>query len=171
MLELFIFFMEILFCYIILLQFNIKDIKNKILLFIIILFTLLTGDIFLSSSIFKHLYYVIAFLIGLRILNKDTKLVYSVTITLIIFCKYIIEFLTVFMLLNKVNFNFIVIIFGILSVIFSIFTSKYIKNINAKFIKLWDKNNCFSFRYLCLISLNLFVIFILYNLMLIKEVL
>jgi hypothetical protein len=166
-----VYILETLFCYIILNSFLKNNNKKKIALFFLVMLILCLGDFLLNSSILKHIYYIVMFFILLKIFNAKTRIVYTVSITITLFAKYLIEFITVCLFFNKINFNILVIIFELLSIVFALWFGKNMGKINHKFLKWWNSSKSFYFRYLCLIGLNLFVLFILYNLMLIKEVL
>lgn len=165
-----VFALEILYFYIIFKNFNINDKIKRIILFISIGFIIVLSGIILNSSIFRYIFLPIAFWTIIKILNKENRIAYSITIVLILFIKFMIEFVTVIIFMNKIDIMYISIIFEVFSVIFAIFIKKYIKIINKKLLKLWDGSKNFYIRYSFLIVINIFILFTIYNLIKMKEV-
>ena len=169
-LGIFTFLLEILYFYIILKEFNINKNKDKLYLFISIGILICLSGIILNGSIFRYLFLPLSFWITIKILNKSNSISYLFTILIIFLFKFIIEISTI-MLFNGINnILFMTFLFEIICLLFSIIISKYINYINKNILNLWNSSKSFYFRYLFLIVINIFILFIIYNLLKMKEV-
>lgn len=161
--------LEIIYYYVIL----IKVIKNrhKLLLFIGIgLSIVLTGLIF-GSSIFRYFALPLLIYIILKLLYKRTCISIFFTITIILLYKLTIEFIFMKLLLEIFSPIIITFIFEFLLIISALLFSRYIRKFNILIQKKWKGIHDFYFRYLFLTTYNIFILFCIYNLIKMKEVL
>lgn len=168
-LNILILLLEIIFYYIILIK--VINNRHKLLLFIGIGFSIVFSGLIFGSSIFRYFALPLFIYIILKLLYKKTSISSFFIITLILFYKFLIEFCVVMPLFGRINYTFIVFIFEFILIITAIIFSKYINKINEKILDLWNGVHEFYFRYLFLITFNSFILFTIYNLMKIKEVL
>lgn len=161
--------LEILFCYIILIK--VINNRHKLLLFIGIGFSIVISGLIFGNSIFRYFALPVLVYIILKLLYKETSISSFFIITLILFYKFLIEFCVVMLLYGKIDYIYIVFIFETILIITAIIFSKYINKINETISKLWNGIHEFYFRYLFLITFCSFILFTIYNLMKIKEVL
>lgn len=169
-LGIFTFLLEILYCYIILKEFDIIGKKKKIILFTSILAMIILSGIILNASIFRYLFLPISFFIIIKLLNNKNSVSYSVIIVTSFLIKLIVEYLTILIFKDFLNFMYINIIFEVLLFLIAIVISKFMKNIKNLVFKLWNGSKKFYFRYLFLIVTNIFILFTIYNLIKMKEV-
>lgn len=161
--------LEIIYCFLPLQQF-VNSKKKLFLLVGIVLCIMFSGAIF-EGIIFRYFMLPILMYSIVKILNKDNRISLFIIITILLFFKLLLEFIFVFLLDNYISFNFIVIIFEIISFICSLMFTKYVKVLNEKILKLWNGIHEFYFRYLFLMTYNTFILFCIYNLIKMKEVL
>lgn len=161
--------LEILFCYIILIK--VINNRHKLLLFIGIGFSIVISGLVFGDSIFRYFALPVLIYIVLKLLYKRTSVSSFFTITIILFYKLIVEFIFMGLLLKIFPPVFITFIFEIILIISAIIFSKYVRKINLIIQKKWKGIHEFYFRYLFLITYNIFILFCIYNLIKIKEVL
>ena len=162
---------EILYLYFLLKQtIIIKSKKQKILLICGICFSIMCSGAIFESTIFKYLLLTLFLYLSLKLVDRHTSISVLFTITFILLYKFIIEILTVFSLYEILDVNIIIIIFEILLLICSIIFSKIINKLNYKISLLWNGIKKFYIRYLFLIVYNIFILFTIYNLIKISEV-
>lgn len=168
-LSILILLLETIFCYI----FLIKVINNrhKLLLFIGIGFSIVLTGLIFGNSIFRYFALPVLIYIILKLLYKETSISAFFIITLILFYKFLVEFCVVMLLYKIIDMNIIIFIFDFILIITAIILSKYVNKFNEIIFKLWNGVHEFYFRYLLLIAFNSFILFTIYNLIKIKEVL
>ena len=169
-LSIIILLLETLYCYIILKEFDILGKKNKIILFVSILAIIMLSGIVLNGSIFRYLFLPISFFIVIKLLNNRNSISFSCIILIALFIKYLIEFISVILLINNLDIYTISFIFEFISITFSLLFAKYVKNIKKIILKLWNSSKKFYIRYIFLICINIFILFIIHNLIQMKEV-
>ena len=154
---------------------QVKDFKNKIKLYAGIFLSNIISTLIFGASIFRYMLPFLIIYLIIRNLNKNNKTKNTAydffIIPLLFFIKMIIEYITFFFIFKLVNYIIFVIILEIFSILFVVlFKNLYIKVYNI--IKdMWNNSSKFYCRYSILIIFNILILFLLYNLMKIKEVL
>lgn len=168
-LNILILLLEIIFYYIILIK--VINNRHKLLLFIGIGFSIVFSGLIFGSSIFRYFALPLFIYIILKLLYKKTSISSFFTITIILFYKLIIEFIFMELLLKIVSPIIITFIFEFVLIISALLFSKYVRKINILIQRKWKGIHDFYFRYLFLTTYNIFILFCIYNLIKIKEVL
>lgn len=155
---------------------NIKNINkkvDKIKLFIGIIFADLLSEIIFHSSIFRYILYPAIIFIVLKMINKETRFYDFFVIVSLIGFKILIEFLVVLLFLKGIitNYCIIVCIFETLSILLICLLKKNINKLYKLISKEWNNKNEFYVRYLFLIIFNFLILFFIFNLIKVKEVL
>lgn len=163
--------LETLYCYIIFKEFDIIGKNKKMILFISILAIIVVSGLIFNTSIFRYLFLPISYWILIKILNTKNKIYNFAIILTILFFKFIIEYIVMLLLYNRINVVFINFIFEFISIIFALTISTKIKSIQNSISKLWNNSKAFYFRYTFLTLINVFILFLIYNLIKLKEVL
>ncbi len=168
-LNILILLLEIIFYYIILIK--VINNRHKLLLLIGIGFSIVFSGLIFGSSIFRYFALPLFIYIILKLLYKKTSISSFFTITIILFYKLIIEFIFMELLLKIVSPIIITFIFEFVLIISALLFSKYVRKINILIQRKWKGIHDFYFRYLFLTTYNIFILFCIYNLIKIKEVL
>ena len=172
-LTIFILFIEALFFYIPIRHIkSINNLKDKIKLYIGIFLANIISTLIFNTSIFRYILYPILIFLTLKIINKNNRVYDFFIITFLMALKFIIEFIIAMIFYNNlVNLYVIfVIVMQTICISAAILLRKVINKIYKFIIKQWDYNKRFYLRYFVLISFNLFILFLIHNLIQIKEV-
>lgn len=153
---------------------NIKKIKSKkkiLLLVFGIFISIILSSILFKKSIFKYLLMPSLIFTTLKSLEKNTCYYDFFIIVLELLLKIIIEFICYLIFFNLVNYIWFVIIMETICLIIILLLNKFIPKIYNVTFKKWKGRKRFYFRYILLILFNSFIFFLIYNLLLIREVL
>lgn len=169
LLTIFILFIEALFFYIPLKEIKeIKNKKDKIKLYLLILFSNIISTLIFNTSIFRYILCFIIIYIFMKILkinNYKENTVYDFFIIPTLFLlKMIVEYIIFFAIFDLVNYTVFVIVLEIFSILFALILKSKLKKIYNKIRKSWNGTNKFYCRYLSLIIFNTIIIFLIYNL-------
>lgn len=176
MFDIFIIFIEALYFYIPInkIKQN-KNNKEKIILYLNLIFSDIVSFITFKNSIFRYVMYFMGIYFSTFAFNKDTgnknKLLDFFIAPILFFIKAIIEYIIYLCIFKFVNYTVFVLILELLCILFAICFKNKIFNIYIKFKNRWNDDKEFYSRYLILLIFNVFVIFLIYNLIKIKEVL
>lgn len=169
--NIFILLVEALYFYIPLKEIKeIKSNKNKLLLYFGILSSNIISVLIFGSSIFRYILLFLFHFIIISLIQKKMKFLDFYICPILFFIKIIIEFVIFLLLFNKIDyilFTFILEIISILSTV--IFNKKYI-NLYKIIDNKWSSANKFYARYMILITFVSLILFLLFNLIKIKEV-
>ena len=168
-LNILILLLEIIFCYIILIK--VINNRHKLLLFIGIGFSIVISGLIFSDSIFRYFALPVLIYIVLKLLYKRISISSFFTLTIILFYKLIMEFIFMVFLLKTFSPIIITFIFEFILIISALVFSKYVRKVNIRIQKMWNGIHEFYFRYLFLITYNIFILFCIYSLIKMKEVL
>lgn len=145
--------------------------RDKFKLYIGIFLSNIISTILFNNQIFRYTTYPILIYITIKIINKESRVYDFFIISFLMGFKFVLEFLISIMLINKLDMLVIIFIFELTNILSVII----LKNIIIKIYKLlcnkWNGYNTFYLRYILLIIFNLLIFFIIYNLIIIKEVL
>lgn len=125
----------------------------------------------LTLNIFRYIFAIIGFQILMMLIYKDNCKVYDIfMISFFMLEKLAMEYLIFGILLHgKVTNISMILVFTLLIVIQFILTSIHC-NLYNLMVRLWNDANKFYYRYIMIIMMNGFIIFIIHNLIKIKEV-
>lgn len=155
---------------------EIKQVYKKkykhILYFGILLINIISVLIF-KSSIFRYVFNIVLLYILLKFITKEIHLFDLFFIIFVIGFKLLMEFIIVFPFIKFIDNYYILIIsfMEILSIIIIKLLKKFIKKLYNKITIDWNGRIRFYIRYLFIIISNFIIIFIIFNLIKIKEVL
>lgn len=149
----------------------IKEIKDKVLIaifYVSVLISSIVSDLTLNHSIFK--YFLLAFLmhLSLRIVCDKVRFYDLFIIIMEMILKTIIEYICYLLIYNFVDYNIFVVAMEIISILIVFLLAKYFKKFYKNTNKKWKGRHKFYFRYILLILLNSYIIFLIYNLILIR---
>lgn len=162
---------EVLFMSIPLLK--IKDInflKDKIKLFVLIFLSNIISTLFFNSLIFRYILYAILIFLSLKIVSKCIKFSDLFIIVIQMIIKTFLDFIIYFMFFNNLEYFYFLLILEIFTILSIHPTKNFIFNIYNNTFTMWNGNLKFYFRYLLLVLSNTLIIFLIYNLLKIKEV-
>lgn len=146
--------------------------KNKLILYLGILLADIVSELIFKQGIFRFiLYFIIIFFTLVLIKKKKIKFYDFFIAPIFLFIKAIIEYLLYLSIFDILKYEYFVIILEAVSILFVVLFNNVFINIYKKIKKLWTGKNKFYFRYTILIIFNTSILFILYNLIKIKEVL
>lgn len=174
-LTIFILLIEALFFYIPLKEIkDIKTRKDKIKLYLLILLSNIISTMVFGTSIFRYIlcFIIIYFFIKILKLNyyKENTLYDFFIIPTLFLLKMIIEYIVFFAIFNLVNYTVFVIVLETFCILFAFIFKNKLKIIYNKIKESWNGTKKFYYRYLFLIVFNTIIIFLIYNLIKIKEV-
>ena len=141
---------------------EIKNKKDKIILFIGIFLANIISTLIFNSSIFRYILYPILIFIVLKIINNETR----------IYDFFVISCLIAFLFNNNLLNLYVIFVFimEFISIFFAIIMKNILKVMYNKISNYWDCNKKFYLRYFMLITFNSLILFFIYNLIKIKEV-
>lgn len=167
--NLFILIIETLFFIIPLIK--IKEIKSKkkvLAIYFSIFIISIICDILLDKSIFKYLFLALLIFVSLKIIVKDTVYYDFFMIIIEMVLKTVIEYLCVICFYKIFSYNVFVILMELISLTLIILLNNFINKFYKITFKRWNGRHKFYFRYILLILFNSFIIFVIYNLILIR---
>ena len=145
--------------------------KDKSLLYFKILTLNILSTIIFKSSIFRYICSFIIMYIFIFYFKKENKFLNFFIIPILFFIKSIIEFIVYKIFFNLVEYYSFIIILEISSLLFIIFFKNIFLKIYYKIKEFWNGRKEFYCRYFILLIFNFFIIFLIFNLLKIKEVL
>ena len=149
---------------------EIYALKDKIKLFVLIFLSNIISTLFSNSSIFRYILYIFLILLSLKIVSKNIKFrdLFIIVIEMII--KTLLDFIIYLMYFNNLQYFYFLLILEFFTILSIYPSTNFIFNIYNNIFKMWNGNLKFYFRYLLLVLSNTLIIFLIYNLLKIKEV-
>lgn len=150
---------------------KIKEVSSKkriLVIYVSIFIISVICDILLDKSIFKYLLLAFLIFISLKIIIKNTNYYDFFMIIIEMILKTIIEYLCMISFYRICTYNVFVILMEFVSLILIIFLNNFINKFYKITFKKWNGRHKFYFRYILLILFNSFIIFVIYNLILIR---
>jgi len=151
----------------------IKEIKSKkiiLMLYLSIILISFSISSILGNSIFKYIAFPILIYIYLRFLIKETSFYDFFVIIIEQILKTIIEYLCYITFFNSVDYIYFVIIMEIISLLIIFLFSKFTLKFYKETIKKCNGDKKFYYRYVLIMLVNSLILFTIYNLILMKEV-
>ena len=153
---------------------EIKNKKDKIILFIGIFLSNIISTIIFNTSIFRYILcfiiiYIFIKMFKLDYIKNNTFYDFFVIPTLFLL-KMILEFIIYLIFFKFVNYIFFVIILETTCICFINLFKKYYKKIYKLIQENWNNEKSFYCRYTILVTFNTIIMFLIYNLIKIKEV-
>lgn len=145
------------------------NLKKSIILYFLSLALLVITDITMNRMIYKYLSYIFVFYFYIIKLDKESQFYDIFIMPFLMAIKLVTEFIIVMLLYNKLDMNIITIIFEAVNILTVIGLRGPICKF-CNFIKdKWKSKHTFYTRYSILVSTIFLFIFIIYNLVKIKE--
>ena len=148
-----------------------ENLKSKTLVYFKILIIDIISTTIFDKSIFRYLFSFIIMYLAIFDFKISNKIYDFFIIPILFFIKAILEYLVYVLIFNLVSYIIFVIILELISILFIIYFSKIFVNIYNRLEKSWNGKKQFYCRYTMLIVFVSFIIFLIYNLIKIKEVL
>lgn len=153
---------------------EIQNKKDKVILFIGIFLANILSTLIFNKSIFRYILcfiiiYIFIKMFKLDYIKNNTFYDFFVIPTLFLL-KMILEFIIYLIFFKFVNYIFFVIVLETTCICFINIFKKYYKKIYKLIQENWNNEKRFYCRYSILIAFNTIIMFLIYNLIKIKEV-
>lgn len=149
--------------------------NNKIWVYCVLIIAERLSYFIFKDSIFRYLFYCSFIYLLIFAFEKDkenkNKLFDFFIVPILFFVKAIIEYITYLIFFKYVNYIIFVSILETLCILFAILLKGKFFEIYLKIKENWNSNKEFYCRFLFLIIFNSFILFLIFNLIKIKEVL
>lgn len=153
---------------------KVKDIKSKnkiLILYLGIFISIIVGSLLLDRSIFKYFAMPLLIFCIMKILIKDTMFHDFFFVMTEFLFKIILEYICYLIFFNWLDYIYFVIIMEIICLVSVVILNKFISKIYNNIFNKWNSRHKFYIRYILLIIFNCFILFLIYNLLIMKEVL
>lgn len=155
---------------------KIKKYKRKrIWVYLVLIIAERLSYFIFKDSVFRYLFYFSFIYLSIFAFEKDkqnkNKLFDFFIVPILFFIKAIIEYITYLIFFKYVNYISFVLILETLCILFVLLLKRKFLNIYLKIKENWNSNKEFYCRFLFLIIFNSFILFLIFNLIKIKEVL